>query len=90
MGRLAAIGGALVLMLGGAVTTHAVVAPLTQSASVGSQLIYYYDTREGFTTFASISQIGIGPLTVQIDFWGPTFETKKRAGHCHRASNERN
>lgn len=79
MRRLAALGGALVLMLGGVITTHADVAPLAQPESVGAQLIFYYDTREGFTTFANISQLEIddrGPVTVQIDFWGPTFETK--------------
>ncbi len=75
MRRLMTMGAALVLMLSGAMTTYADVG-LREPSSIGSQVIFYYDTREGFTTFASINQIGSTPVTVQIDYWGPTFETK--------------
>lgn len=73
MQRLIAIGWALALLLGSARTTHAVVTPQIQPASVGSQLLFYYDTREGFTTFANLAQIGFEPVTVRVEFYGPTF-----------------
>lgn len=73
MRRLMAIGWALALLLGSARTTHAIVVPLDQPASVGSQLLFYYDTREGFTTFANLGQVGLEPVTVRIEFYGPTF-----------------
>lgn len=78
MRRLTVPGAALALALhlGGATTTHAAVTPRLQPAASGSQLIYYYDAREGFTTFANITQFAVAPITVQMDFWGPTFQTK--------------
>lgn len=76
MRRLTTICGALALILGGAMTTHALLIPMTQPASTGSSLIYYYDTRAGFTTFVNITHFGLSPITVEIDYWGPTFQTK--------------
>lgn len=74
MRRLMAIGWALALVLGSARTTHSAVTPLVQPASVGSQLIFYYDTRDGFTTFANLGQVGLDPVTVRVEFYGPTFD----------------
>lgn len=73
MQRLIVVGLALVLLLGITRTTHAIVVPLDQPASVGSQLIYYYDTREGFTTFVNLGQVAVDPVTVRIEFYGPTL-----------------
>ncbi len=74
MRRLMAIGWALALLVGSARTTHAIVVPLAEPASVGSQLIFYYDTREGFTTFANLGQVGLEPVIVRVEFYGPTFD----------------
>lgn len=76
MRRLMAIGGALMLMLGSAVTTHAVVVPLKRPASVGSQLIFYFDARQGFTTFATISQISFQSISIKVDFYTGNFDGK--------------
>jgi hypothetical protein len=76
MRRLTTIGLALVLMLGSAVTTSATVAPLAQPAAVGSQLIFYFDTRPGFTTFANVYNTAIIPVFLRVDFWGQNFDVK--------------
>lgn len=52
------------------------MAPLEQPSTIGSQLIYYYDAREGFTTFVNISQVGVGPLTIRLDVWDATFNSQ--------------
>lgn len=74
MQRLIAFGWALALLLGSARTTHAIVVPLDQPASVGSQLIFYYDTRDGFTTFANLGQVGLDEVKVRVEFYGPNFD----------------
>ncbi len=75
MRRMTVAGGLFTLLLC-AMPAFAAVTPLKQPAGVGSQLIFYYDTRPGFTTFVNIRNIAPSALRVQIDFWGPTFETK--------------
>jgi hypothetical protein len=67
--------GALLLLLSSAMTTHAQVVITQPDLAAGSQLIFYYDAREGFTTFVNIRNGGGDPLTVKLDVWGPTFET---------------
>src|SRR5690349_7885535 len=76
MRRLATIVGALMMMLGSAVTTSAIVAPLIHPEGIGSQLIFYFDTREGFTTFANISNAAVVPVFVKVDFWTQDFGAK--------------
>ncbi len=73
MRRLMTIGWALALLLTSARTTHAAVTPLVQPANVGSQLIFYYDTRDGFTTFVNLNQVSSGPVSVRVEFYGPSL-----------------
>ena len=41
----------------------------------GDQVIFYYDAREGFTTFINIRNEATAELNVELDFYGPTFTT---------------
>lgn len=52
-----AIVGAL-LLSSGAMTTQAQVIVSQPDLASGSQLIFYYDAREGFTTFVNIRNSG--------------------------------
>ncbi len=74
--RRMSVAGGLFILLSCALPVCAEVAPLSQPAGTGSQLIFYYDTRPGFTTFLNIRTFPSRDLRVQLDFWGPTFGTK--------------
>ena len=76
MRTMTAIVGALLMLLSSAMTTHAQVVIPQPDLALGSQLIFYYDAREGFTTFVNIHNNGNsgGPLNIQLDVWGPTFD----------------
>jgi hypothetical protein len=76
MRTMTAILGALLLLLSGAMTTHAQVFISQPDLALGSQLIFYYDAREGFTTFVNIRNGGGDPLMVQLDVWGPSFQSR--------------
>src|SRR5215207_990412 len=76
MRTMTAIVGALFLLLSGAMTTHAQVVIPEPDLAAGSQLIFYYDAREDFTTFVNIRNNSGEPLNVQLDVWGPSFQTK--------------
>ncbi len=76
MRRLLAIGWFLALALSGARVTYALPVPLEQPHGVGAQLIYYYDARDGFTTFVNLGQVGADEITVRVDFYGPTFQNR--------------
>jgi hypothetical protein len=39
----------------------------------GDQLIFYYDVRDGFTTFVSIRNEAVSELHVELVFYGPSF-----------------
>lgn len=39
----------------------------------GDQLIFYYDVRDGFTTFLNLRNEAASPLRVQLAFYGPDF-----------------
>jgi hypothetical protein len=41
----------------------------------GDQVIFYYDARDGFTTFINIRNEAATELRVQLDFYGPSFTT---------------
>ncbi len=41
----------------------------------GDQVIFYYDARDGFTTFINIRNEAATELKVELDFYGPTFTT---------------
>jgi hypothetical protein len=73
---MTAIFGALLLLLSSAMTTDAQVVISQPDLAAGSQLIFYYDAREGFTTFVNIRNSGGEPLNVQLDIWSPTFQAK--------------
>jgi len=62
--------GALLLMLSGAATAHAQLSILEPDLSSGSQLIFYYDAREGFTTFVNLRNSSGTDQTVRLDAWG--------------------
>jgi len=50
--------------------------PLLQTPdNSGDQLIFYYDARADFTTFLTIQNAGSDVLTVNLQFYGPTFDT---------------
>lgn len=74
--RRMTVATGLFLLLLCAMPASAVVTPLQQPAALGSQLIFYYDTRPGFTTFVNLRNIGPIPLRVQLDFWNGAIETK--------------
>ena len=44
---------------------------ITRPATRGDQLIFFYDTRPGFTTFLSLRSTGASALPVQMLFYGP-------------------
>ncbi len=44
---------------------------ITRPASRGDQLIFFYDTRPGFTTFLNLRSTGASALPVQILLYGP-------------------
>jgi hypothetical protein len=67
---------ALFLLILCAMPADAVVTPLEQPAGIGSQLIFYYDTRPGFTTYVNVRNIGPFPVQVKLDFWDSIIETK--------------
>jgi hypothetical protein len=74
---MTAIVGTLLLLLSSAMTTHAQGVITQPDLTFGSQLIFYYDAREGFTTFVNIRNDGFrsgGALTIQLEVWGPTFD----------------
>jgi hypothetical protein len=70
------VAAALFIPLLCAMLVSAAVTPIKQPAGVGSQLILYYDTRPGFTTFVNIRNTAPSVLRVQVDFWDRAFETK--------------
>lgn len=76
MRTMTAILGALLLLSSSAMTTHAQVVINQPDLAAGSQLIFYYDVREGFTTFVNVRNRGGEPVNVQLDVWSPTFQTK--------------
>jgi len=43
--------------------------------SFGDQVIFYYDARADFTTFINIRNGNFSPVTVNVLFYGPTFDT---------------
>ncbi len=73
MRALISIFGALLLVLSNAVTTHAQMVIKQPDLARSSQLIFYYDAREGFTTFANIQNFGSDPLRIRLALWGPTL-----------------
>ena len=76
MRTMTAIVGALFLLVSGAMKTHAQVVITQPDLAAGSQLIFYYDAREGFTTFVNIRNSGGEPLMVQLDVWGAAFQSR--------------
>lgn len=75
MRTMTAILGALLVLLSSAMTTHAQGVITQPDLGLGSQLIFYYDAREGFTTFVNIRNNGNsgGTLKIQLDVWGENF-----------------
>jgi hypothetical protein len=47
---------------------------ITRPASRGDQLIFFYDTRPGFTTFLNLRSTGASALPVQLLLYGPDVE----------------
>lgn len=78
MRAMTAIVGTLLLLSSGATHTPAQVFPAKPDLAAGSQLIFYYDAREGFTTFVNVRSNVASPITVQLDVWGPTFDVATR------------
>ena len=74
MRTMTAILGTLLLLSTSVMTAHAQLVITEPDLASGSQLIFYYDTREGFTTFVNIRSNVAEPITVQLDVWGPTFD----------------
>lgn len=74
--RRMTVATGLCLLLLCAMPASAVVTPLQQPAALGSQLIFYYDTRPGFTTFVNLRNVGPIPLRVKLDFWNSAIETR--------------
>jgi hypothetical protein len=72
MRALISIVGALFLLLSSAVT-HAQMVLKRPDLARASQLIFYYDAREGFTTFVNIQNFGNDPLRIRLALWGPTL-----------------
>jgi hypothetical protein len=73
---MTAILGALLLLSSSATTTHAQVVIQEPDLASGSQLIFYYDAREGFTTYVNIRNSGGADQTVLLEVWSPNFETR--------------
>ncbi|MEO6026698.1 MAG: hypothetical protein ABIR79_07530 [Candidatus Binatia bacterium] len=48
---------------------------ITRPASRGDQLIFFYDARDGFTTFLNLRSTGASALPVQILLYGPNVDT---------------
>jgi hypothetical protein len=69
------IVGALLLLLSSVLTTHAQLVIKQPDLAAASQLIFYYDAREGFTTFVNIQNRSGDPVAFLFQVWGPTFET---------------
>lgn len=46
---------------------------LSEPRGRGDQLIAYYDTRAGFSTFLNLRNEGLADVNVRIDFYGPAF-----------------
>ena len=59
----------------GALVEPPAPAPIERPEAVGDQLVYYYDTRAGFTTFLAVRNVAPGPLTVKVEFYGPGLDT---------------
>ena len=74
MRTMTTILGALLLLLTSVMTTRAQLVITEPDLASGSQLIFYYDTREGFTTFVNIRSNVATPITVQLEVWGPAFD----------------
>ena len=68
---------ALVLLALLAPVAHAQRFPgaITRPASRGDQLIFFYDARDGFTTFLNLRSTGASALPVQILLYGPSVDT---------------
>lgn len=75
MRTVTSIVGALLLVLSSAVTTHAQLIVKQPDLARGSQLIFYYDTRAGFTTFANIQNTSNEPVSIQFVAWNSTFSS---------------
>ena len=48
---------------------------ITRPGTRGDQLIFFYDTRPGFTTFLNLRSTGASALPVQVLFYGPDLGT---------------
>ena len=47
---------------------------ITRPASRGDQLIFFYDARDGFTTFVNLRSTGASAIPVQILLYGPNLD----------------
>lgn len=47
---------------------------ITRPGTRGDQLIFFYDTRPGFTTFLNLRSTGASALPVQVLFYGPELD----------------
>lgn len=56
-----------------AAETPLVPTPISQPRARGDQVIFYYDVREGFTTFINLRNGGASELRVRVLFYGPEF-----------------
>jgi hypothetical protein len=70
---MTSIVGALLLLLSSIATTHAQLVIKEPDLSRASQLIFYYDTRAGFTTFVNIQNFAAEPIRVEFTVWNSTF-----------------
>jgi hypothetical protein len=71
-----AVALAAMLLLVASVTAHAatIFPGATARPNVkGDQVLFYYDVRDGFTTFVSIRNEAVSELRVEVVFYGPDF-----------------
>ncbi|MEB2283159.1 MAG: hypothetical protein OZ922_00615 [Myxococcales bacterium] len=70
---LAAMGVLAVANIGFAVDPPTGPPPIFGPDSSGDQLVFYYDARDGFTTFLTVRNRSIATKVVQVSFYGPEF-----------------
>ena len=76
MRTMTTILGAVLLLLSCVTTTRAQLIISEPDLSGGSQLIFYYDAREGSTTFLNVRNSGSQPVRVHFLLCSPTFESQ--------------
>lgn len=65
----------MLMAVAGAATAAETIFPgaIARPNNRGDQAIFYYDVRDGFTSFLNLRNAGASELRVEIQYYGPTF-----------------